>query len=70
MKLQIEDQLYTGELKMNMNKEPWYKSRRMWSAILAAGTAILIQFGYVDVATVLTSVAGSFGVHSWVKPKK
>ena len=49
--------------------EPWYASRRMWSAVLAAATAVLVQFGYTDIATGVVVIAGGFGITSWVKPK-
>jgi len=50
--------------------EPWYKSRRIWSGVLAGTSAILIQFGYVDIATGLTTIAGAFGITSWIVVKK
>jgi len=53
----------------DIKSEPWYKSRRMWSGVLAGIGAVLIQFGYGDVATAVIAVAGSFGITSWVKPE-
>lgn len=55
--------------KMIEKKEAWYKSRRMYGAILAAVCAALIQLGYTDIATAATLIASSFGVYSFTKPK-
>lgn len=70
MKLKLSKH-YTGVIKMSdIKTEKWYESRRMWGGILAAVSAVLVQLGYVDIASALVMVAGGFGVTSWVKPKK
>lgn len=57
-------------VKKESDKEAWYKSRRMWGGVLSVISAGLIQFGYIDIASLVIVIAGSFGVTSWVRPKQ
>lgn len=45
------------------------KQRRVWAALLSAFAAGAIALGKVEVAAICTVVAGSLGLHSYVKPK-
>jgi hypothetical protein len=65
--------------KGGVGEEPWYKSRRIWSAVLSGVLAIVIQLGASEVidmslannlASVIAVIGGSFGLNSWLKPKK
>ena len=61
-------------------KEPFWKSRRVWSAgivALSGATLMLVELGYIPevaylkIGQIVGSIAGAFGVsHSWIKPKK
>ena len=62
-----------------VGEEPWYKSRRIWSAVLSGAVAVLVQLGQSgviqpeianQVATMAVIIGGSFGLTSWLKPKK
>jgi hypothetical protein len=67
-------------VKGGKGNEPWYKSRRIWSAIVVAissGSFVFVETGYIPenlyitIGQVVSSVAGVFGVSaSWYKPKK
>ena len=54
-------------------KEPWYKSRRIWSAAFS-GVALTLTLLYPEqhdlIVHACVVVAGSLGLTSWVKPKK
>jgi len=53
-----------------IGNEPFWKSRRLYSAVLAGVAAVLMQLGYNDIAASLVAVVGGLlGVTSWVKPK-
>lgn len=45
------------------------KQRRVWAGILSALAAGSIAFGQPQVAAFCTLLAGSLGLHSYVKPK-
>lgn len=54
-------------------KEPFWKSRRIWGAILTAITAIyvIIMPEHYDLAVMLgAGVASALGITSFIKPKK
>lgn len=58
---------------MTKIKEPFYKSRRMWSAgFTFFATAIIVaKPEYIGVMTpIMTTLAGILGIGSWVFPKK
>jgi len=60
-------------------KDKWYKSRRMWSAIIVAASGvsmILVQADvysaglHVQIGQIVGALGGSLGVGvSWMKPK-
>ena len=45
------------------------KQRRIWAAILSAISVVGVILGYPIVAGVCTALAGSLGLHSYIKPK-
>jgi len=59
--------------------EKWYKSRRMWSAIIVAASGvsmILVQADviamsmHLQIGQLVAAIGGSMGVSvSWMKPK-
>lgn len=58
---------------MKKIKEPFYKSRRIWSAGLTfiATVVIVVKPEYIGVVTpIMTTLAGILGMGSWVFPKK
>lgn len=60
-------------------KENWWKSRRVWSGIIMAASAVSLILVQADVITssvhvqigqIIGCLAGTFGVSaSWMKPK-
>lgn len=53
-------------------REPWYKSRRIWGAIISSATGILALFPIPFKAEIVTSlgiIGGAFGLTSYLKPK-
>lgn len=60
------------EQKGGIGNEPWWKSRRVKSAILSAAVAVAVVLApdqYDLILAVGSFAAGAFGVTSWVKPK-
>ena len=44
--------------------------RRVWAAILSAVAVIGLSLGYDVVPGVCTALAGTLGLHSYIKPKR
>lgn len=52
-----------------LGNEPWYKSRRLYGAILCGVAAVTAYLGLPWVAEVCVIVAGAFNIRSWTKSK-
>jgi len=51
-----------------IGNEPFYKSRRLWGALMCAVAAGAVYLGYPEVGEILIVIAGIFGITSWAKP--
>ena len=46
------------------------KQRRVWAAILSAIAVVSVVIGQPQVAIICTSLAGAFGLRSYIAPKE
>jgi len=52
-----------------LGNEEWWKSRRVYSAVLSVACIVAIFFEQPQIAGALATAAGGFGITSWVKVK-